>query len=139
MVRLILGLLLVLAVSDDLPASAPLLSGSLPIDAPKLARTGEQLEITIGPVAAANGTPAGLVMVGLHGARIYNTTISSGLARFVIPAQDTLQPGYLAFVAAIDEARGEAGIVLFPARPYALLDSRTPPDQNKTPHPVQLG
>jgi hypothetical protein len=138
-VNLFFCLLLVTAACSDLPASSPLLTGALPIDAPKSAQAGEQLEITIGPVQAANGTPIGLVMVGLHGPRIYHTTISSGLARFVIPAQDTLQPGYLAFVAAVDEARGKAGVMLFLDHPYALVDSRSQPDNSKTVSPVHLG
>ncbi len=90
----------------------PYLTGSLPIEAPRVAYAGDQIEIIIGPVAAHNGTPIGLVMVGTYGPKVYNTVFQSGLAYFTIPSGDTLQPGYLAFIAAADDARGEISIIL---------------------------
>lgn len=103
------------------PLEAPaLLSGALPIEAPLIANAGEQIEITIGPVPATNGTRVGLVMTGTHGPRIYNTQFESGMAHFVIPADDTRQPGYLALVAAADDARGEHGIVVFSRRTFSV-------------------
>jgi hypothetical protein len=89
------------------------LTGDLPIAAPASAFAGEAIVVTVGPVAASNGTPIGLVMVGAYGPRVYNTVFESGIASFIIPAEDTRQPGYLALIAAADDARGEVSIRLF--------------------------
>jgi hypothetical protein len=89
------------------------LTGDLPIAAPSSAFAGEAIFVTVGPVAASNGTPIGLVMIGAYGPRVYNTVFESGIASFIIPAEDTRQPGYLALIVAADDARGEASIRLF--------------------------
>ncbi|NJL57813.1 hypothetical protein HC928_23790 [bacterium] len=89
------------------------LTGYLPIEAPMVANAGDQIAITIGPVVVDNGTPVGLVMLGTYGPRVYRTEFQSGLAYFTIPAEHTLQPGYLALIVAAEEARGEASIILF--------------------------
>lgn len=90
------------------------LTGILPIEAPALANAGEKIAVTVGPVPdATNGTSVGLVMLGTYGPRVYQSEFESGLALFTIPASHTLQPGYLALIAAADNARGEASIILF--------------------------
>ncbi len=90
------------------------LTGKLPIDAPALANAGEQIDVTVGPVPnASNGTAVGLVMLGTYGPRVYQGQFEAGLAHFTIPSEHTLQPGYLALIAAADQARGEASIILF--------------------------
>lgn len=89
------------------------LAGRLPIEAPRVAYAGDEINITVGPVTANNGTPVGLVMVGTYGPKVYNTVFQSGIAHFTIPSKDTRQPGYLALIAASDEARGEASIILY--------------------------
>ncbi|GAB4516223.1 MAG: hypothetical protein OHK0046_21180 [Anaerolineae bacterium] len=66
----------------------------------------------IGPVSASNGTPVGLIMLGTYGPKVYNTVFDAGVAHFVIPSKDTRQPGYLALIAAAEDARGEASIIL---------------------------
>lgn len=97
------------------------LTGTLPIIAPALANAGEQINVTVGPVQnARNGTFVGLVMLGTYGPRVYQAEFVSGLAHFIIPPEHTLQPGYLALIAAVDEARGEASIILF-VQPTSLI------------------
>lgn len=89
------------------------LSGILPIDAPSIVVTGTQIEVRVGPVEANNGTPIGLVAVGTYGPRVYHSEFQSGEARFLIPADDTRQPGYLALIVAADDARGNTSVILF--------------------------
>lgn len=88
------------------------LTGDLPINAPKIANAGDEIAVTVGPVSVNNNTPIGLVVVGTHGPRVYNTVFESGLAHFIIPPKDTRQPGYLALIAASEDARGETSIIL---------------------------
>jgi len=92
---------------------SPQLTGDLPIDVPTVAYVGDHIAVKIGPVSTRNGTPIGLIMVGAHGPKVYHTVFESGVAHFNIPAGDTQQPGYLAFIAASHTARGEASTVLF--------------------------
>lgn len=93
---------------------APILSpsGHLPVHVPLGAAAGDVLHITIGPVTVMNGTPVGLMLVGMQGPRLYQAEFQAGHALFTIPAEHTLQPGYLALIAASGAARGEASIVL---------------------------
>lgn len=93
--------------------SGAALTGNLPIEAPDVANAGDQIAVTIGPVSADNGTPVGLVMLGTYGSRVYRAEFHAGMAHFTIPAEHTLQPGYLALIVAAEEARGEASIILF--------------------------
>lgn len=108
------ALLIALVLSQC--TSSQRLSGHLPIEAPLIANAGDQIAITIGPVAVDNGTPVGMVMLGTYGSRVYQTEFYAGLAHFTIPAEHTLQPGYLALIVAAEEARGEASIILFSAK-----------------------
>ena len=108
----VLALLLISAGAGMSP-QVTRLSGDLPIGAPRVASTGDQINVQIGPVSVSNGTPVGLVMVGAHGPRVYNATFEAGMAHFVIPSGDTSQPGYLALIVAADDARGEASILLY--------------------------
>lgn len=84
----------------------------LPIMVPQQLIAGQSITVTVGPIDAADGTDVGLVMVGSLGPRVYQSTFQHGVAIFVIPAEHTLQTGTLAFVAAADRARGEAGAIL---------------------------
>lgn len=93
--------------------AAPTLTGNLPIRAPRAAAAGDTIQVIVGPVQASNGTPIGLVSVGLYGPMLYNSVFESGIAEFIIPSGDTEQPGYLALIAAADNARGQASILLF--------------------------
>lgn len=88
------------------------LTGNLPIQLPGFVAAGQSLTVTVGPVNAVDGTSIGLVMVGSLGPRLYQATFNSGTAQFNIPGEHTAQAGYLTFVAASDQARGEGGVVL---------------------------
>lgn len=112
LVVLSLVMLLVFAACRGIDPHTSKLTGVLPIGAPAVASTGQQIDVEIGPVVTSNGTPVGLIMVGAHGPRVYNTTFEAGMAHFVIPSKDTLQPGYLALIVAAEDARGEASILL---------------------------
>lgn len=94
--------------------SAPPLTGDLPIRVPHIATMGQSLTVTVGPVNAVDGTVIGLVMVGSLGPRLYRATFNAGTAQFTIPGEHTTQTGYLTFVAASDQARGEGGVMLMP-------------------------
>jgi len=117
---------LLLAAGRGMAPYAARLSGDLPIGAPLIASTGDEISVEIGPVNAGDGTPVGLVMVGTHGPRVYNTTFEAGMAQFVIPPADTLQPGYLALIVAADDARGEASILLYARNNRATLAAVAP-------------
>lgn len=90
------------------------LTGILPLNAPSSITAGESVVITVGPVRVLDGTNVGLVMVSKHGPRIYSGTFEEGVAQFNIPGEHTLQSGYLAFIAASQDARGEIGMQLHP-------------------------
>lgn len=92
--------------------SALPLTGDLPIHLPGFVAAGQSLTVTVGPVNAVDGTSIGLVMVGSLGPRLYQATFNSGTAQFTIPGEHTVQAGYLTFVAASEQARGEGGVVL---------------------------
>lgn len=94
----------------------PTLTGNIPIHAPTTARIGSAIEVIVGPVDVANGTPIGLVMVGVHGPKVYNTVFQNGEAHFKIPPSDMYQPGYVALIVASQEARGEASIIVLSPR-----------------------
>lgn len=104
---------IVIVFSACRPALPPL-SGILPIHAPQIIIAGSPLKITIGPVAATDGTGVGLVLMGSRGPHVYHTTFQHGLAEFWIPGEHTRYSGYMAFVAAADDARGEASLLLEP-------------------------
>lgn len=104
---------ILIAVSACRPILPPL-SGILPIQAPPIIVAGSPLKITIGPVAANDGTGVGLVLMGSRGPHVYHTTFQRGLAEFLIPGEHTRHPGYMAFIAAADDARGEASLLLEP-------------------------
>jgi hypothetical protein len=91
----------------------PTLTGNIPIHAPSVANAGSAIEVMVGPVNVANGTPIGLVMVGVDGPKVYNTVFQDGQAYFKIPPSDTYQPGYVALIVASQEARGETSIIVF--------------------------
>jgi hypothetical protein len=97
-----------------------MLTGKLPINAPSTITVGDSVDVTVGPVSVTDGTRVGLVMVGKHGPRIYRGEFEQGIAHFIIPGEHTLQPGYLAIIAAADSARGEVGVLL---RPKAMYQS----------------
>jgi hypothetical protein len=84
----------------------------LPISLPEQLIAGQSVTVRVGPTDAADGTDVGLVMVGSLGPRVYQSTFFKGIAVFVIPGEHTLQTGTLAFVAAAERARGEAGLIL---------------------------
>lgn len=107
----VLSLLFVLTTCQ--PVDQPL-SGDLPIFAPEAINVGDVVHVQVGPVHVRDGTLVGLVMVGKHGPRVYRSTFEEGIARFTIPGEHTMQPGYLALIAAADSARGEAGVLLRP-------------------------
>ena len=113
-----LGLLTLMAlVLIACGQSAPHQTGTLvtlPISAPTYASAGDSIAITIGPAQVADGTPVGLVMVGAYGPRTYTGQFAAGMAEFIIPAEHTRQPGYLAFIAAADHARGQISVILAP-------------------------
>jgi hypothetical protein len=91
----------------------PALSGNLPIAAPQAIHAGETMQVIIGPVAQAqNGTPVGLVIVGAYGPHVYQSVFQAGQDHFHIPSDATLQSGYLALIAAAEEARGGASVRL---------------------------
>lgn len=94
----------------------PTLTGNIPIHAPSVANAGSAIDIVVGPVNVADGTPIGLVIVGVHGPKVYNTVFQDGQAYFKIPPNDTYQPGYVALIVASQEARGEASIIVFSPR-----------------------
>ena len=88
------------------------LDGNLPVLVQRTVQTGEKINITVGPVEADNGTQIGLIAVGAHGPKTYQSTFSSGMAHFVIPELHTGQPGYMALIVAAGAARGEASVTL---------------------------
>lgn len=111
---LIVVLLFLLAACQSTEPTPGPLSGTLPIAAPDVATAGDTLRVVIGPVEAQHGAPVGLVTVGSLGPHVYRTTFDrDGMAYFQVPGDDTLQPGYMALIAASGHARGEASIVLF--------------------------
>lgn len=87
--------------------SAVILKGELPLTAPRVVVIGEPLHLSIGPVANAAGKPVGLVMISTQGPKVYNSTFNADTATFDIPITDLSQPGYLTFVAVVDNARGQ--------------------------------
>jgi hypothetical protein len=95
------------------PAFEPL-RGLLPIHAPQVIIAGSPLRVRVGPVTVSDGTGVGLVLMGKHGPYIYHATFQEGVAEFYIPAEHTRQPGTMAFIAAAEEARGEASLLLRP-------------------------
>lgn len=92
----------------------------LPVSVPDQLIAGQSLTVRVGPTDAADGTDVGLVMVGSLGPRIYQSTFIQGIAVFIIPGEHTLQSGTLAFVAAADRARGEAGLILHTGNKFQL-------------------
>ncbi len=109
----LLALMLIVGCAPQSDTRAIQLSGDLPIDAPRVASIGERINVTIGPLAEVpDGTRIGLVTMSNYGPHTYNTTFRGGLARFVIPSRHTTLPGYVALIAAVDDARGEASVVL---------------------------
>jgi len=94
----------------------PKLTGNILINAPTTATAGSDIEVSVGPLNVANGTPIGLVMVGVRGPKVYNTVFTNGEAHFRIPSTDTYQPGYVALIVASENARGEASIIVFSPR-----------------------
>ena len=114
--RLILLVGLFVTACTQADKIIPTLTGNIPIHAPSTASAGSSIDVTIGPVNVANGTPIGLVMVGIHGPKVYNTVFQNGEAHFKIPSSDTYQPGYVALIVASQEARGEASIIVFSPR-----------------------
>jgi hypothetical protein len=90
------------------------LTGELPISAPEMITVGDTVNVTVGPVEVSDGTLVGLVMVGKHGPRVYRGIFEQGIAFFNIPAEHTMQPGHLAFIAASESARGEFSMTLRP-------------------------
>jgi hypothetical protein len=98
------------------PAPAPL-GGSLPIDVVKSARVGDTVAVTVGPVAAVDGLPATLTMVGSYGPRIYRSAFAGGSARFLIPGDDTHQSGTVALTATAGAARGDTQLTFEPGTP----------------------
>lgn len=107
----VLGILIAAAACRPI---LPPLTGILPIQAPQRIVAGSPIKVIIGPVVVVDGTSVGLVFIGSHGPYIYHTTFQHGLAEFWIPGEHTRQPGVMAFVAAADDARGEAGLLLQP-------------------------
>ena len=105
--------LIVVTACTTAPNNIPKLTGNITIHAPATASAGSAIEISIGPLNVANGTPIGLVMVGVHGPKVYNTVFTDGKAFFQIPSTDTHQPGYVALIVASENARGEASIIVF--------------------------
>lgn len=90
------------------------LSGSLPLHAPSAIVAGDTITVTVGPVTVEDGIHVGLVMVGRHGPRLYQSRFEQGIARFDIPGEHTLEPGFFAFIAASQDARGEIGMIFYP-------------------------
>jgi hypothetical protein len=90
----------------------PKLTGNIPINAPSTASAGSDINVSVGPLNVANGTPIGLVMVGVRGPKVYNTVFTNGEAHFRIPSTDTYQLGYVALIVASQDARGEASIIV---------------------------
>lgn len=105
--------LLLLLITACQPGIIPL-RGSLPIHVPAVLTTGMPITVRVGPVEVIDGTGIGLVMMGKYGPYTYHSTFQSGMAEFFIPGEHTRQAGYLAFVAAAEEARGEASLLLQP-------------------------
>jgi hypothetical protein len=105
-------LLLLIAACQPAPH---ILTGNLPIEAPQSITVGDTVNVKVGPIIVSDGTTVGLVMVGKHGPRVYRSTFESGVAQFTIPSEHTLQPGYLALIAAAESARGETGVLLRPS------------------------
>jgi nucleotide-binding universal stress UspA family protein len=121
---LIGGVALVLA--RRAPTATPdvvALAGTLPIDVVKTARVGDPITVTVGPVAAADGLPATLVMVGSYGPRVYRGAFAGGTARFVIGGGETRASGMATLVATAGAARGEATLTFAPDTP---VDPITP-------------
>lgn len=114
---------LIITACTSVPVTIPKLTGNIPIHAPATASAGSAIEVSVGPLNVANGTPIGLVMVGVHGPKVYNTVFTNGEAFFKIPSTDTFQPGYVALIVASENARGEASIIVFtPNRSNAQND-----------------
>jgi len=112
-------LMLALLVAIYACQTAIPLSGDLPVHAPQTLTVGTAFTVTVGPVTVSDGTQVGLVMMGKHGPRVYHSSFSHGVAQFTIPGEHTLQPGFFAFVAASQNARGETGMRL---EPYSPVD-----------------
>ncbi len=112
MLRMILLVALFITACTQADKIIPRLTGDIPIRAPSTASAGSAIDVTIGPVNVANGTPIGLVMVGIHGPKVYNTVFQNGEAHFRIPPSDTYQTGYVALIVASQDARGEASIIV---------------------------
>lgn len=110
-------LMLALLVAIYACQTAIPLSGDLPVHAPQTITVGTAFTVTVGPVTVSDGTQVGLVMMGKHGPRVYHSSFTHGVAQFIIPGEHTLQPGFFAFVAASQNARGETGMRLEPYRP----------------------
>ncbi len=85
--------------------------------APQTITVGTAFTVTVGPVTVSDGTQVGLVMMGKHGPRVYHSSFTHGVAQFTIPGEHTRQPGFFAFVAAAQNARGETGMRLEPYIP----------------------
>jgi hypothetical protein len=131
LIWLLLAALLMAVLGGCGPDASPpeSLSGNLPIEAPSSAVVGQAIDVVIGPIAVRDGTPVGLVTVGSHGPHVYRTVFdATGRAYFTLPSDDTRQPGYMALIAAADNARGESSIVLFSTN-EATAFQPTPNDQ----------
>lgn len=107
------GLLLAFIVACS-PTASQVLTGNLPMQAPDMIVAGQAVTVTIGPVSVVDGTRVGLMMVGQHGPRVYNGTFEQGVAQFDIPGEHTFPAGQLAFIAAAEDARGHAGVLVRP-------------------------
>lgn len=113
-----LALLLALAACRAAPVETPfVLTGSLPISAPRTAVVGEPVVVTVGPVAVPDQTAVTLTAVGSYGPIVLRSAFQGGSAWFQIPPDLTTHSGAVTLFAASGSARGQADLDLRPQKP----------------------
>ena len=94
------------------------LTGLLPIHAPDSALVGEEIDLTIGPVAdATDGTPIVLTLIGSYGPNVLRSQFKNNQAHFLIPATMTTRSGLVDLIATSGGAKGNATLELLADKP----------------------
>jgi len=117
-----LALFFLTACSGAENVEAPLkivseLTGVLPIQVAESATVGEELDVLVGPINAADGTPVVLTMLGSFGPRILRSEFKDNQAYFRITADLSTRAGWVDIVATSGEAKGSAILHLLPDEP----------------------
>lgn len=112
---IVLGLLIGLfGCTSTQAVDRPVLSGNLPLKVPGKIGVGDGFEVLAGPIPAVDGTSIDLVTLGSYGPKVYQSIFKDGLARFLIPGEDTKQAGQVSLVATSGAARSEAKMLINP-------------------------